>query len=191
VIPNLRKKQFQLKIMNTIASKNNIFIIFFILSINIFSQEEKDECKHFRVSPVISHTYIPTATSEGTKTIIVPSIGLDLEYWFSKKYGIGLHNDLELFNYEIEKPGKEPSIEREYPVVVTLDGLAKVYEDLVVVLGAGIEFEKNKNLYIVRAGLEYEIEFAENWDLAPTFFYDYRHKEFGTWSVGIGVGRRF
>lgn len=178
-------------IMNTLTkSKVNFFILFFI-SLNLFSQEEMEACKHFRISPVLSHTYIPTATSEGTQTIIVPSIGLDLEYWFSHKFGIGLHNDLELFNYEIEKPGHQLTVEREYPVVVTLDGLAKVYKDLVVVFGAGIEFEKNQNLFIVRTGLEYEIEFSEYWDLAPTFFYDYRHNEFGTWSIGIGIGRRF
>jgi len=179
--------------MNKNTLSTCIAIAFVMLSLNLTAQEKEKEkpCKHFRISPVLSHTYIPTATSEGTQTIIVPSIGLDLEYWFSHKFGIGLHNDLELFNYEIEKPGDELSIEREYPVVVTLDALTKVYKDLVVVLGAGVEFEKNQNLYIVRAGLEYEIEFAENWDLAPTFFYDYRHKEFGTWSMGIGIGRRF
>lgn len=177
--------------MNTNTYTKCIVFALVMLSFNLFSQEEKESCKHFRISPVLSHTYIPTATSEGTQTIIVPSIGLDLEYWFSHKYGIGLHNDLELFNYEIEKPGDELSVEREYPVVVTLDGLAKVYKDLVLVFGAGVEFEKNKNLFIVRTGLEYEIEFAECWDLSPTFFYDYRHNEFGTWSMGIGVGRRF
>ena len=178
-------------IMNKKTLSKCFAIVFVMLSLHLFSQEKEESCKHFRISPVLSHTYIPTATSEGTQTIIVPSIGLDLEYWFSPKFGLGLHNDLELFNYEIEKPGEELTVEREYPVVVTLDGLAKVYEDLVVVFGTGVEFEKRQNLFIVRAGLEYEIEFAEHWDLSPTFFYDYRHNEFGTWSMGIGVGRRF
>jgi hypothetical protein len=76
-------------------------------------------------------------------------------------------------------------------VVVTFDGLAKVYKELVFVFGAGIEFEKNKNLFIVRAGFEYEIEFAEHWDLSPMLMYDYRKDEFATWSMGIGVGRKF
>ncbi len=172
-----------------IHTLQKLFILtLFLYSVNSFSQES--EFKHFRVSPVISHTYIPTATSEGTQTIIVPSIGLDLEYWISEKWGIGFHNDLELFNYEIESD-HEISVERDYPVVITLDGLAKIYKELVFVFGTGIELEKNKNLFIIRAGLEYEIEFAENWDVAPTALYDYRSGEFGTWSIGLGIGRRF
>tara|TARA_B100000809_G_scaffold266760_2_gene331281 strand:+ start:13957 stop:14490 length:534 start_codon:yes stop_codon:yes gene_type:complete len=177
--------------MKTNYFRNGAFILLALISLHTSAQEEKEEFKHFRISPVLSHTYIPTAISEGTKTIIVPSIGLDLEYWFSEKYGIGLHNDLELFNYEVKKERQKLSIERDFPVVVTLDVLAKVYKGLGVVFGAGIEFEKSENLFIVRTGLEYEIEFSENWDLSPTFFYDYRHKEFETWSIGIGIGRRF
>ncbi|MEI6865989.1 hypothetical protein [Flavicella sp.] len=172
-------------------SSQYLFIGLLLFSLNLFSQKEEKEYKHFRISPVLSHTYIPTGTSEGVSTIIVPSIGLDLEYWFNPKFGIGLHNDLELLIYEIEKPEDELTVEKEYPVIVTLDGLAKVYKDLVVVFGAGVEFEKSENLFIIRAGLEYEIEFAEYWDLSPTVFYDYRKDEFGTWSIGIGVGRRF
>lgn len=175
--------------MKTKTIKNYILVSFILCNSLLFSQEKS--CKHFRISPVLSHTYIPTATSEGTKTMIIPSIGLDLEYWINHKFGLGLHNDLELLNYEIEKPEHELTIEREYPVVLTLDALAKVYKDLVVVFGAGVEFEKNKNLFIVRTGLEYEVEFSECWDLSPTVFYDYRHNEFGTWSIGIGIGRRF
>lgn len=177
--------------MKTNYLKNSVLIFIALFSLNSFSQEKKEDFKHFRISPVLSHTYIPTATSEGTATIIVPSIGLDLEYWIDEKFGIGLHNDLELFNYELEKEDHELVVEREYPVVITLDGLAKVYKELVVVFGAGVEFEKNKNLFIVRTGLEYEIEFAEHWDLSPTILYDYRKDEFGTWSIGLGVGRRF
>ena len=171
--------------------KTLLIITLFISFTNSSAQEEKEDCKHFRISPVLSHTYIPTATSNGTRTMIAPSIGLDLEYWFSHKFGIGLHNDLELLNFEIEKPGHQITLEREYPIVVTIDALAKVYKGLVIVAGTGVEFEKNKDLFIIRGGLEYEIEFAECWDLAPTFFYDYRHNEFGTWSFGIGIGRRF
>lgn len=173
-------------------TKNYLLLFMLLITFcSVAQHEKKEKCKHFRISPVISHTYIPTATSVGTETIIIPSIGLDLEYWFSHKYGVGLHNDLELLNYEIEKPSHELEVEREYPIVITLDGLAKVYKDLVVVFGAGIEFEKSKNLFIVRTGLEYEIEFGHHWDLAPTFFYDYRKNEFGTWSMGIGIGKRF
>ena len=65
-------------------------------------------------------------------------------------------------------------------------GFVYIKEDSV-----GIEFEKNENLFVIRTGLEYEVEFGNHWDVAPTVFYDYRSNNFGTWSIGIGIGKRF
>lgn len=168
--------------------KHLLTVFFLVISIALFSQEH--QFKHFRISPVLSHTYIPTATINGNTTVIIPSLGLDLEYWFSKKWGIGFHNDLELLTFEIEK-NNQLFVEKDFPVVVTLDGLWKFHKSWVLVFGTGIEFEKNENLFIIRTGIEYEIEFGNHWDIAPTFFYDYRSNNFGTWSVGIGIGKRF
>lgn len=161
--------------------------------IKLSSQEhnlENESFKHFRISPVLSHTYIPTATINGNTTVIIPSLGLDLEYWITEKWGFGFHNDLELLTFEIEQ-NHLLKVEKEFPIVVTFDGLWKFYKGFVLVLGTGIEFEKNENLFIVRAGFEYEFEFRKTWDIAPTIFYDYRSNNFGTWSIGIGIGKRF
>jgi hypothetical protein len=174
--------------------KKSILIIAFLLtSIITISQEHeqnKEHFKHFRISPIISHTYIPMATNEGDKTVIVPSLGLDLEYWISEKFGFGLHNDLELETFEIEKD-EEIFIEKEYPVVLTFDALWKFHKEWILVFGSGVEFEKNENLFIIRTGLEYEVELGNHWDVAPTVFYDYRSNNYSTWSVGIGIGKRF
>ncbi len=170
--------------------RNIVIIIIILISFGNYAQKDHDNFKHFRISPVISHTYIPMGSINGNETVIVPSLGLDLEYWFTKKLGFGFHNDLELLTFEIEKD-QQLLIEKEFPVVVTVDALWKLYKDLVLVLGTGIEFEKNENLFIIRTGLEYEIEFGNHWDIAPTVFYDHRSKNFGTWSVGLGIGKRF
>lgn len=172
--------------------KKNIFtvVIIFICLVS-FAQEEHDtDFKHFRISPVLSHTYIPMATINGDETVIVPTLGLDLEYWFTEKWGFGFHNDLELLTFEIEKDN-QLLVEKEFPVVVTFDALWKFHKEWIFVFGTGIEIEKNENLFIVRTGIEYEIEFGNHWDVAPTVFYDYRSNNFGTWSVGIGIGKRF
>lgn len=150
----------------------------------------QEHFKHFRVSPFILHTYIPTTTSDGDKTVIVPTIGLDLEYWVNEKWGFGFHNDLELEVFEVEKE-HELFVEKNFPVVITFDALYKFHDNWVFVLGSGIEFEKNENLFIIRTGIEYEIEFGNHWDVAPTIFYDYRANNFGTLSMGIGIGKRF
>lgn len=171
-------------------SKNILTIILILSYFLNTAQEHQHEFKHFRISPVLSHTYIPMATINGNTTVIIPSLGLDLEYWFSEKWGFGFHNDLELLTFEIEK-NNQLLVEKEFPVVITLDALWKFYKKWVLVFGTGIELEKNENLFIVRTGVEYEIEFGNHWDVAPTVFYDYRSNNFGTWSIGIGIGKRF
>lgn len=166
--------------------KTYLTSVFFLIVFISFAQ---DHFKHFRISPILSHTYIPMATTEGNSRVIAPSLGLDLEYWFNEKWGFGFHNDMELINFEVEKE-ENSFIEREYPLVLTLDGLWKFHKEWVLVLGSGIEIEKHKNLFILRTGLEYEIELGNHWDVSPNIVYDYRSDHFSTWSIGIGIAKR-
>ena len=148
------------------------------------------EFKHFRVGGMLYHTYIGTETAEGTSLLVVPSLGLDLEYWFNEAWGIGSHNDVELINFEVEK-GHEHTIERETPVLLTLDALWKPWKGLVLLAGPGLEIEPTENLFVFRTGLEYEFELPHHWDVAPTLFYDNRLEAYDTFSIGIGFGKRF
>jgi len=152
--------------------------------------EEHEELKHFRGSVVLYHTYIGTKTIEGKDLLIVPSIGLDLEYWFSHTWGIGSHNDLELISFEVEEE-EGTFFERETPVLLTLDALWKPWRGLVVLTGPGIELEKEENFFVVRTGLEYELELGSHWDVSPTIFYDSRIDAYDTFSIGIGIGKHF
>ena len=149
---------------------------------------EDHHFKHFRVSVLLGHTLVPSRHS--SEHLFIPSWGLDLEYWHNAKWGLGLHNDLELQTFVIEKENDE-ILQREYPLVATLDLLYKPWRDLVVLFGPGVEFEPTERLSLWRIGVEYEIEFFNHWDLAPSFFYDSRKDTFDTWSLALGVGRRF
>ncbi len=143
---------------------------------------------HFRGAVFISHTFIP-AVAENTR-VAIPSYGLDLEYWFNHDWGIGLHNDLELENFIIEQDHEE-FLEREYPLVSSLDLLYRPWKGLVFQVGPGIEIDRNETFFLFRLGMEYEIELGHHWDLYPTFFYDTREDAFTTISIGLGVGKRF
>ena len=128
--------------------KKNIFtiVIIFIGLVSFAQEEHHTDFKHFRISPVLSHTYIPMATIDGDETVIVPTLGLDLEYWFTEKWGFGFYNDLELLTFEIEKD-HQLFVEKEFPVVVTFDALWKFHKEWIFVFGTGIEIEKNENLF--------------------------------------------
>ena len=153
-------------------------------------EEEEGDMKHFRIGLVLAHTYIPKGTSEGTQVTSIPAYGLDLEYWIYEKWGIGLHNEIELEMFEVET-NESSFIEREYPVVVTLDALYKPYKELIFVFGYGVEFEKTENLNLIRFGAEYELDLGKHWDMSPSFTYDYRFGNYGTYAIGIGVGKKF
>ncbi len=144
---------------------------------------------HFRIAGLIGHTFIPT-TPNGHNRTIIPSWGFDIEYWFSHKWAIGLHNDMEIQSFVIER-GQDEFLEREYPLVLTLDALYNIKNGLVLQFGPGYEIEKNESFFLIRAGLEYEIEMNHHWDISPTIFYDNRFNANDTWTVALGIGKRF
>ena len=90
----------------------------------------------------------------------------------------------------IEK-GRDEIIEREYPLVLTLDALYKPWKGLVFQLGPGYELEPTENYFLVRFGVEYEFDLPGHWDIAPSFFYDTRDRIYDTWSIALGVGKQF
>ena len=139
---------------------------------------------------MLDHTYIGTETLKGKEYLVVPAIGLDAEYWFNGKWGIGLHNDLELVTYEVQREG-EHLFERNSPVLLTVDGLWKPARHFVFLIGPGVELEERETLLVVRGGVEYEIELSSHWDISPTIFYDTRLHAYDTFSFGIGIGKRF
>jgi hypothetical protein len=177
--------------------KNVLFAILFTASLSVFGQHESHtdtqpaSDAHFRVSAAIAHTYLPEETAEGTKNLVLPTFAFDIEYWFNHHWGIGIHNDLELLNFEVEDEHHNIFIEREFPVLITLDALWKPNKNLVLFAGPGIELESNKNYFVFRAGGEYEIPFATNWDVAPLIFYDIRDGAYNTLTIGLGIGYTF
>lgn len=151
--------------------------------------EDPADFPHHRIALLLGHTHVP-ANAEGDG-MLIPSWGLDYEYWFNPRWGLGLHTDLELQTFLIDRSG-EDLLERDYPLVLTLDALYKPWKGLVIQLGPGYELERNENFYLVRVGLEYEIEMGHrNWDLSPSVFYDTRIDAYDSWSIALGVGKRF
>ncbi|MDX1685556.1 MAG: hypothetical protein R3275_09985 [Saprospiraceae bacterium] len=170
-----------------------IGVIFLLSAFSLFSQHSdhaavhKEQYQHFRFSVNLSHTYLPESTVEGKSILVLPSFGLDIEYWLGRSVGIGLHNDLELLQFEIVTDD-EVTIEREFPVLATLDVLWKPYKDLVLFGGPGMEFEPSENYLVLRIGMEYEIPVHAHFDLSPIVFYDFRKEAYNTFSVGLGIG---
>jgi hypothetical protein len=157
---------------------------------NHYPHKDSAERPLFRAAILIGHTLIPA--EHAGSNFFIPSWGFDLEYWPVHSWGIGLHSDLEIETFIIVHPDYENNeLERISPLVVTLDALYRPWKGLVFQFGPGIEFERDENYPLLRAGLEYEFELNHHWDICPTVFYDTRFSEYHTWSIALGIGKRF
>lgn len=154
--------------------------------------EQQEAFKHNRLAIVISQTHVPKGfqSSTGNKAIIVPSWGFNYEYWFNHKFAIGLHSDMEVSTYIIEdENGQE--IERNRPIIVALVGIYNPWKGLEVLGGFGREFEESHKFWVYRVGVEYEIEIGDSWDIAPGVVFDIKENLYDSWTIGLGVGKRF
>jgi len=169
--------------------KLGIIIFAVLFSTVLYASEPKPHQPHWRSVLQIGHTLIDA--HHWNSHLMIPSIGFDLEYWPTKRVGVGLHTDMEIQSFVIQDIEGD-DIYRQYPLVKTVDVLWKPWKDLVILAGPGIEFERSKSYALFRLGIEYEIEFGRHWDLSPTFFYDNRFgHQYNTFSFALGIGKRF
>jgi hypothetical protein len=96
--------------------------------------------------------------------------------------------DIELGKYVVEFQGE--NLKRETAFVTGLVAGYRILKGWSIFAGPGIEFEKNKNLFILRASMDYEFELGKNWGFAPVFSYDFKN-EYNAYSFGVGVTKGF
>lgn len=146
------------------------------------------ESPHFRGAVLMGHTLITPGNAD--TRLFVPSWGLDLEYWGRGKWGLGLHTDVEIQDFVVLNDNEE-EVERNEPLILTLDGLYSPVHGLVLLAGPGLEFEEGNPIGLVRFGIEYELPIGKSFDLFPTIFYDRRVDDYATLTIGLGVGKVF
>ena len=153
---------------------------------------EHHEFKHWRFGFGIGQSLIPSGTQSGSNVnaIVIPTIGVDLQYWFNTKFAMGLVSELEIISYAIESPDHD-ELEREYPVQIVFVGMYRIKNGPGFYFGPGIEFEKHENFFILKAGIEYELELGNHWDVVPSFCYFIKDGNIGGLGVAVGFGKRF
>ncbi len=169
-----------------------IKIVFFflvtILSINTFAQENEQEKKNL-LSVALGYTYIPNESEvhiEEATAVFIPTFGLDYFRRLSSHFEIGLMADVELGEYLIID--KDLHRENAFLLVAMLN--YNLTKHINILGGGGMEFEKNKNLGVVRLGAEYVFKLKKEWVILPGFFYDFKEGT-DTWALSIGIGKEF
>jgi len=141
-----------------------------------------------RVAFFTGNTWIPDGLGDGA--LIVPTYGLDYQFWFSHVFAIGIMSEIELISYTVEKRDGSEEITRETPLVLAVVASYEIVKRLALMLGPGVEFETNESLSLFRMGLEYEFPLPQHWDLSITGIYDYK-EHYDTITLGITIGKRF
>ena len=172
-----------------------ILVVTFSSSLYGQSHESGDshDFKHFRLSAALGHAYIPKAKSENSTVVVIPTFGIDLQYWFNHKWGVALKNDVEIATYRVEDSNNNTDeLVREYPVIVALPILFSPWNnEFTFILGPGIEFEDHENFSVFRIGVGTEVEFGNHWDFAPEIIYDLKNGHINSFTLAIGIGKRF
>jgi hypothetical protein len=157
------------------------------------SDKEKEERYRHRITVMMANSHIPNMKGiEGqSKFSIVPTWGLDYDFWFNGKWAIGLHNDLVLQQYKIIKEEDQTEVERSYPLGTCIVGIYHPFKHIAFVTGIGKEFEKHENFGMWKIGAEYGFELPKAWELSLNLQYDNKFNAYDSWLFGLGVSKRF
>lgn len=153
-----------------------------------YEKQDNQKDKKHRIAFVLAHSYI---SLENNQILAIPTFGLDYEYWLCKQWGIGVFTDIELITKEVSPSVDGMSIEREYPLVFTLDVLWNPIKHWELVLGPGFVLEQGETKSLIRLGVEYDLALANHWDVAPNLFYDQKFDGNYAISIGIGIAKSF
>lgn len=175
------------------AKFTSILVMVLLSGLTVQAQEEEksgaeEEGKNF-IAITAGYTYIPSAgklKSLEADGFFVPTLGLDYFRRVHAKWEFGLMLDLELGRYLIIK--KE--LPRENAFIVALAGAYSLTPKFQLIAGAGMEWEKNENLAILRIGAERSFHLGNEWNLGPALFFDFK-EGYDTWSLSLSIGKEF
>lgn len=161
-----------------------------------FKEELEASGKH-QIGFLLGHAHVPSVYSEGKKEWkALPSFTLYYNYWLNEKWAVGLHTDIIIENFEVEKnlgseEGEAAFLEREKPIAPAVMVVYKPGEHFSYLLGAGAEFAKGEDLFLIRAEIAYAIEIPKEWEFEVSLGHDFRWDAYNTINLGLGISKKF
>ncbi len=120
---------------------------------------------------------------------LVPSFGIDYEYWLSHKWAIGTYNEVVFSNIIIEQD-EEEFIERETSLLFSGVLVFEPLNRVTLFAGTGVETDQNETLMAAYLGAEYAFIRSDDWEVSCNV--GYISKElYDSFTFGIVLGRRF
>ena len=154
-------------------------------------QSHDNEFRKFKISLAFAQTYIPShhLHEESESSQLIATNGLDLQYNFNHKWFAKWTNEMEFLSYNLKNDEGEKRVrENAFLSIVTVG--YEFYDRLALIAGAGYEFEKTKDLWVTRLGLEYSFTIGNHWELAPELLYDIKESSHTALTWGFAIGFR-
>ncbi len=157
----------------------------------VHSSKQMIPLLHHELDGFVGTTHVPKGTLDNSNaTLVLPNIGINYKYWFSEKFAIGWYNNIVALTYVLNSDTHQ-DLDRDYPVTSTIVGVFRPWKKLSFFAGAGLEFDKNESLFVMRFGLEYGFSLSNDWYLSPRFIFDNMGGDIQAYTLGVGIGRRF
>jgi hypothetical protein len=180
--------------MKRLQLQNRILVVLFLFlgtTSFLFSQElEGENFKRNKLSFLMAYGIIPEHTSEDDNTsnslFIVPTIGVNYDFLFTPKIGLGLHTDVILQKFVVEELQDDLKVERVFPITTNLMASVRPIENWTFLAGGGAELETNKSYPMICLGVDYGIELNESWELGFSFMFEHRLQAYNSYLLGIG-----
>lgn len=177
--------------------KANTIIFLLVISSSSFAQHEKGihelndaNSAHHKITLVMANSIITNHIDDQSNAVlIVPTFGLNYDFLFHPKWGVGLHSDILVQQFKVEKHEGHEELVRENPVAVCIMGLFKPLPKVSLLAGYGMELEKHENLQLIRFGVEYGVHLPKSWELGFILEYDIKFKTYGTFMFGVGFSK--
>ena len=158
------------------------------------NDEQSETIKKHSLGLFLTHSYINQGISNGKKDwLIVPSLAINYNYSFNHKWSLGLHTDLIIEDFIVEREdSNEEVLEREFPFSALVVGSHKLSESFGIAVGLGAEWETNENFAVARFGAEYGIEIPiKEMEVIFAFNYDVIFNAYDSFNLGIGIAKKF
>lgn len=155
-------------------------------------QHAEHEGLTHKVTLVMANSFLKNQVDEETDNVlVVPTYGLNYDFLFHSRWGVGFHSDIVLQQYKVESHDNNEVLVRENPVALVAVGLFNPIPALTLIAGYGIELEKHENIQIFRFGVEYGIHLPKNWELGFALEFDRKINTYNSWVFGVGFSKLF
>ena len=176
------------------------FVIFLIMIIPVSNAQHGDEANGklhedhvgntHKLTLVMANSFLKNDFEENPNSIlIVPTFGLNYDFLFHPRWGVGIHSDIVLQQYKVETHDGHGTLIRENPVALCAIGLFSPIPSLTLLAGYGIEIEAQENIQLLRFGVEYGFHLPNHWELAFMLEFDRKINTYNSWVFGVGFSK--